>query len=96
MWFSRAVIAGTQKHYSVSVPVLAIFANPRVHTGLTPSAKKAFAARDSVEMASVIATVRRAVPAARIVEVPNADHFFFLTNQAEVLRAIDAFMKSLK
>jgi pimeloyl-ACP methyl ester carboxylesterase len=96
MWFSRAVIAGTQKHYGVSVPVLAIFANPRVHTGLTPSAKKAFAARDSVEMARVIATVRRAVPAARIVEVPNADHFFFLTNQAEVLREINAFMKSIK
>ena len=34
-------------------------------------------------------------PQARVVRLPNADHFIFRSNEAEVLRAINVFAASL-
>ena len=35
------------------------------------------------------------VPAAKIVVIPNADHFVFVSNRDEVLREVDAFIGAL-
>jgi len=96
LWFSQAIIGGLQKYRSVSVPMLAIFANPHaLGAFVSDSAKAKAIARDSIGVTEQIAVVRRAVPQARIVELRGAHHYLFLTNQADVLREINAFVKSL-
>lgn len=39
--------------------------------------------------------VRDAVPAARVLVLPHAHHFVFLTHEADVLREVGAFVTSL-
>jgi hypothetical protein len=36
------------------------------------------------------------VPTARIVRIPHANHYVFLSNEADVLREMDAFIAGLK
>jgi non-heme chloroperoxidase len=36
------------------------------------------------------------VPSARVVRLPNANHFVFLSNEADVLREMNAFIGGLK
>ena len=38
---------------------------------------------------------RRGVPSARIVVIPNADHYVYLSNKAQVVRAMNEFLNSL-
>ena len=42
-----------------------------------------------------IAAFRRGVPTARIVVLPNANHYVFKSNEAEVLRDVRAFIDRL-
>jgi non-heme chloroperoxidase len=39
---------------------------------------------------------RPRVPSAHVVRMPNADHYVFLTNEADVLREMNAFIAALK
>ncbi len=95
-WVSQAIIAGLQKYLSVSAPVLAIFAHPPVlGTFANPAAKATAVARDSSFRAKQADVVRRAAPNVRVVDVPGALHYVFLTNEADVVREINAFLKSL-
>lgn len=52
-------------------------------------------ASDSIYRARQAAVVRRAAPNARIVDVPGAMHYVFLTNEADVVREINVFLTSL-
>ena len=36
------------------------------------------------------------VPSARVVRIPNANHFLFLSNEADVLHEMRAFLAGLK
>jgi hypothetical protein len=40
-------------------------------------------------------SLRDAVPAANIVEIPGANHYMFLSNQEEVLRELRGFVRQL-
>jgi pimeloyl-ACP methyl ester carboxylesterase len=42
-----------------------------------------------------ISAFAHAQPTARIVDIRYADHFVFLSNQAEVLRALESFLAAL-
>jgi pimeloyl-ACP methyl ester carboxylesterase len=93
-WVSQAIVAGLQKYFRVSAPVLAIFAHPPVMgTFASPAAKAAAVAEDSLFRARQADVVRRAGPIVRIVDVPGALHYVFLTNEADVVREINAFLK---
>lgn len=96
---ARAIIAGEQKYTDIRVPVLAIFAVPH---NLGPMAPKDPAARASYEAHDEIATEAQAkafeagVPGARVVRIPHASHYVFLSNEADVLREINAFVAHLQ
>jgi non-heme chloroperoxidase len=92
-----------KKYSSIPLPALIIFANP--HSlgawveGNTDAAVKTEAASISKTLVALTAkqekAVRDAVPTAHVIELPNADHFVFLSNEAEVLREIDGFVAGL-
>ena len=42
-----------------------------------------------------IAAFRNGVPDAQVVELPNANHYVFLSNEADVLREMKAFIEKL-
>ncbi|HTE47375.1 MAG TPA: hypothetical protein VK636_19140 [Gemmatimonadaceae bacterium] len=44
---------------------------------------------------TVAAAFERGVPGARVVRLPNADHFVFRSNEADVVREIRAFVDTL-
>jgi len=95
---ARGLFAGMQKYTFVHAPVLAIFAAPHQ---MPPAMAKDSAARakaDSVDLANVmpqVAAFRRGIPTARVVVLPNANHYVFKSDEAEVLRDIRAFIDGL-
>jgi hypothetical protein len=40
-------------------------------------------------------SVESGVPAAHVITIPNGNHFFFLSNETECLRAVQAFLPKL-
>ncbi len=99
-----AIIAGEQKYTAVHVPVLAIYAVPHnLGTMLNgpmlkdnPTAQAAMkATRPRATSAQANAIQLAGVPSARVVRLPNADHFVFNSNEADVLREMNAFLSTL-
>ena len=92
-----AIFAGEQKYMNVRVPVLAFFALPH---DLGPSidndsvARAAAEAADAPDVAQMNA-FERGVPSSRVVRLPHANHYVFLSNEADVLREMRAFLGSL-
>jgi pimeloyl-ACP methyl ester carboxylesterase len=92
---SDAILGGAHKYTVIKPPVLAIFALPHaVPESAPPAAKSAMQAMDS--LAAVHADAFEAgVPAARVVRLPNADHYVFRSNETDVTREMNAFMDGL-
>lgn len=93
----NAIWVGVQKYTTISAPALAIYALPRrLPAGqVTDSARAAATAADSVRMLQANA-FEKGVPSARVVRLAGATHFLFLSNEADVLREIHAFIRSLR
>jgi len=93
------IIAGMQKYTQLgNVPVLAIFAVPHNFGPAQwqdPAAWAAYNAADQETSEAQIAALLRAAPAARIVRLPNASHYVYLTNAADVQREMSAFIGSV-
>lgn len=77
-------IAGSERYTKIAPPSLALFAPGSAGAAVAP-----------VQDAQITA-FEKGVPSARVVRVPGANHFLFLTNEATVLSEIDAFMRALK
>jgi pimeloyl-ACP methyl ester carboxylesterase len=93
---NKAILEGERKYTHVSAPVLAIIAHPPIFdTFATPAEKLAAEAWASAHRARQVDVVRHAASIVRIVDVPNAPHYVFLSNEAEVVRAINEFLDSL-
>ena len=95
----RAIIAGAQKYTNIPVPILAIFAVPH---GLAPigplrdpDVAAAFEASIKASIEAQAKAVESGLPSARVVRIPNADHYVFQSNEADVLREMTAFIGSL-
>jgi len=90
-----AIIAGTQKYTSIPVPILAIFAVPS-HFGSmaagAPTVRAAFEASIKASIEAQAKAVESGLPSARVVRIPNADHYVFQSNEADVLREMNAFI----
>jgi non-heme chloroperoxidase len=77
--------------------VLAIFAVPHNRGPMTgdhviwEAARAEVLARTSAQADSFQA----GVPTAHVVRIPNASHFIFLSNEADVLREMNAFIAKL-
>ena len=78
-----AILDGQQKYTHINVPVLAIFNVPHSPAFL----------RTMENLAHAFETH---VPNARIVRIPNADHYLFRTNEADVLRDMNDFISNLQ
>jgi len=100
---SKAILEGTKKFAQIQVPVLAICAHPQdlgaEERNLTNPEQRAKMETLAGEMDSKvekqIAAFRKAVPGARVVVLPKAHHYVFLSNEADVLREMKAFVEKL-
>lgn len=94
-----AIIAGAQKFTRLSsVPILAIYALPHDMPvpGNDPAARAAREAQDLETTGTQAAAFEKGVPSARVVRLPHANHFVFRSNEADVLREMNAFLEGLK
>jgi pimeloyl-ACP methyl ester carboxylesterase len=95
----QAIIAGAQKYTHIPVPILAIYAEPHRAPpafAIKDSAARAAAdARDSARVETQAEAFAAANPSVRLVRLPHADHYVFLSNEADVLREVNAFLAGL-
>jgi pimeloyl-ACP methyl ester carboxylesterase len=95
---AAAIIAGEHKYTTVHVPCLAIFAVPHDPNSFPPmdaSARAAAIARDLERTTSQSKAFQVQVPSAHVVRIPNANHYVFNSNEADVLREMNAFLETL-
>jgi non-heme chloroperoxidase len=94
----QAILAGEQKYTDIKVAALAIYALP--HSGgpapSDPAARSAAEARDLLTTSAQAKAFENGVHSARVVRLANANHYVFLSNEADVLREMNAFLSSLQ
>jgi len=92
-----AIMKGMQKYTEIQVPALAIYAVPHT-TGLPikdDSERAAADARDEALVNPQAKAFESGVPSAKVVRLPHANHFVFLSNEDDVLREMNAFLTNL-
>jgi non-heme chloroperoxidase len=95
-----AINLGGQKYTNIPVPILAIFACPhnfdfdralRNNAGL----KAEVVAEDAFTTSRQADAFAAGVPSAHVLRLANADHYVFRSNEADVIREINAFLSNL-
>lgn len=92
-----AIIMGQQKYTSIPVPFLAIFASPHNRgpmPNFTDAQKVALLASDKKTTSAQIAAFQ-ALKSAKVVVLPNASHYVFLSNEPEVEKDIKDFLATV-
>lgn len=95
---------GLKKYSAIPVPALVIFAVPHdqgawIKASPDPAVQetaKTFAALETGLIERQAKAWEDAVPSAHVVRLANANHLIFLSNQADVLREMHAFLHSLR
>lgn len=93
-----AISAGEQKYTEIHAPVLAFFAVPHDLSQMfpnDPAARQAAADYDLLTTGAQADAFAKCAAGAHIVRLPNANHWVFGSNEAEVLREMDAFLANL-
>jgi len=88
-----------QIYKGVKCPVLAVFAVPHKldpRPGMDAASQAAATADELARTSAQVNAFEVGNPQARIVRLPNADHFVFRSNEADVLREMNAFLATLK
>jgi len=85
-----------KKYTDIPVPALVIFANPHslgtwVERNIDASGRAALAASVMRQEKAI----KDAVPSAHLVELPNANHLVFLSDEADGLREMGRFVAGL-
>jgi pimeloyl-ACP methyl ester carboxylesterase len=92
---ARAIMAGQQKYTAIRAPILAIYALPHDMGSDNPEGARA-QARDITDITGPRANAFEAgVPSAHVVRLPHASHYVFRSNEADVLREINTFVRGL-
>jgi pimeloyl-ACP methyl ester carboxylesterase len=99
-----SVISGDKKFTAIPAPALIIFANPHgLGTGVdanTDPKVRTEAKAYSTQLSSLVTkqenAVKNGVPAARVITLAGAHHYVFLSNEADVLRELNAFLSQLR
>jgi non-heme chloroperoxidase len=95
---TAAIMAGQQKYTDIHAPILAIFALPHdLGPALSGDAatRAAFEARDEATTGAQAKAFETGLPSAHVVLLPHANHYVFLSNEADVLREMNTFLGSL-
>lgn len=95
---AEAILAGKHKYTTIPVRCLAIFAVPHDPKSLPPmdaKARAAFLASDLERTTAQSKAFQEQVPSAHVVRIPNANHYVFMSNEADVLREMNAFLEKL-
>jgi len=95
---NAAMNFGMQKYTNIPVPALAICACPHKWDRLPDDGsgrKAALIADDKVRCTAWADNFNHGVPGARIIIIPNADHYVYLTNEDQFATEINAFLASL-
>lgn len=96
---SLAILAGEQKYTDIRVPVLAFFAFPQdlAETVFAddPAAHARLEALNRADSDTQINAFQSGIPSARVVRLPHANHFLFISNETDVLRDMNAFLEKL-
>ena len=96
---NTAIISGEQRYTDIHVPILAIFAVPH-NLGPdflkdNPTGRAAAVASDQARTGAQANAFEKGLPSAHVVRLPNANHYVFRSNEADVLREMNAFIASL-
>jgi len=89
-----AMNRGSQRYTDIKAPVLAIFAFEPVQGPDGSPNRVAAEARNQMKRDQA-AAFEAGVPSARVVRLENASHDVFRSNEADVVREIEGFIKSL-
>jgi pimeloyl-ACP methyl ester carboxylesterase len=95
---ANAINKGEEKYTDLQVPILAIFAcphNPANLPPLAPDKKAEFIALDQSRTEAQVKAFGR-LQSAKVVVLPNADHFVFFSNEPEVEKAMKDFLGTLE
>ena len=96
---SLAILAGVEKYTDIRVPVLAFFAFPQDLAPTVfaddPAAHARLEALNRAERETQIKAFESGIPSARVVLLPHANHFLFITEETDVLREMNAFLEKL-
>lgn len=94
---ASAVLRGEQRYTTIKCPVLAIFAEPHAFNpgSITPQQKAEAEAADIARIEPQAKAFEALGPNVRVVRVQHADHYIFRSNEADVLREINAFSATL-
>jgi len=95
--YAVAIQRSVQSYTGVKCPTLAIFALPHKipAEGMTPEAHAARVAEDLAQTGAQADAFQKGNPSARVVRLPNADHFVFRSNEDDVLREMNTFLATL-
>jgi len=93
----QAIVAGEQKYTDIRVRALAIYALPHAGEPVSkdPAARAAAEARDLLVTGAQSKAFENGVHSARVVRLAHANHYVFLSNEADVLREMNAFLSTL-
>jgi hypothetical protein len=98
------IMKGMTKYTRIRAPALAVFACPhdqgpwiRNHPNIAVrEAANARSAKEAVLVEKQAKAFENGAPGAHVVRLPGAHHYIFLSNEADVLREIDAFIAGLR
>ena len=100
---SQDIFAGFRKFTKIRAPILAIFAIPHSDPPWLATAQddvrektQAFNQQFGALAEKQAKAFAEALPDARMVRIPNAHHYVFMTNEADVLREMRAFIAQIK
>jgi len=97
-----AILSGTQRFTEISAPTLAIYAVPHSLGPWVLESPELRAAADEAAKRDVLSTgaqadaFERGVKGVRVVRLPYANHYIFMSNAADVVREINAFASNLR
>jgi non-heme chloroperoxidase len=98
------LLRGARKYIDIPVPALVIFANPHglgawVEGNTDPKVRTAARSYSSALAALTKRqekAVENGVPSAHVITLPGAHHYIFLSNEADVVREMRAFLTGLR
>lgn len=97
----RAIMASSERFESIDVPALAIYASPHTlgpwaaESSVDPAVLDAFRRFDQATTERQAQAFERGVPGSRVILLPDAHHYLFLTHETEVLAALGDFIARL-